>query len=394
MKNEMTSVYLDTQHLSRAVSGENNLTSFLGDSRFDFCFSITHVVESLPKDASPNPDAIARLELMMGGRAKSLAGWADLIELEKRNKPLSLVDLVVAPEAMLPVDLKLDRSAVTKVFRNELKRRLDETVLDPNIRRSLLAKFFKHGKLRPEIIRLLNQGGDTANDSADQYISSLVRECGLYDLLRGKASESQFKAKFRKTIVTPTSLGRLSSCSDMSSLHEFAKFFWQQTEELGQLISNLVDKLILGQINAGSFDYPKLRSQLKRHSQSEEFRYAIVAKLSGHDVSTEDLQHMPGTRLFVDVFWEYVFEKIDRYANLGSKDFAKALKFKRGDFADFTHLLYLPYVDIFGCDGEMKARIVRTGRATENIVTNDKGLELALLKTAKTGERPAEATAP
>jgi hypothetical protein len=335
-------------------------------------------MESLPKTATPNPNAIARLELMTGGQAKSLIGWGGLVALEKEGRRLKLSDLVVPPELMLPSKLKFDRSEMTKTIRDKIKKRLNETILDPNLRRSAQARFFKHGKIRPELLKSLSES--EAEDSNDiPELRALLREGGLYDLLRGKVSESHFNKKFHQTVATPTSLGRLSARPDME-LSEFARFFWQQTEELGQIISKLITKLTLVQIDTGLFDYRKLRSDLRREARFEETRYAIVSKLSGHEVTSKELEHMPGTRIFVDAFWEYVFEKLDRYANSKSKDFAQVAEFKRGDFADFTHLLYLPYVDVFGCDGEMKARINRAGWSTEKVVTNDFALE-SLLKS-------------
>ena len=119
--------------------------------------------------------------------------------------------------------------------------------------------------------------------------------------------------------------------------------------------------------------------------QGDEYRYAIVSKLTGAQVSSQEIDRMPGTRLFVDVFWQYVFEKMDRFANSRSVDFAKDVVLKRGDFADLTHILYCPYVDIFGCDREMKARMRRAGWPTEKVVSNDRELSEALSDSSRSG---------
>jgi hypothetical protein len=180
-------------------------------------------------------------------------------------------------------------------------------------------------------------------------------------------------------------LAGLAAHADMESLREFAKFFWQQTEDLSKPISNLIEKLIAAQLSMGSFDYRSLRASIEKAMQRDEHRYAIVSRLASVEVSSQEIDRMPGTRLFVDVFWQYVLEKMDRFANLKSNDFAKAVAFKRSDFADLTHVLYCPYVDIFGCDGEMKTRIRRAGWPTEKVVANDRELAEALTNSSIPG---------
>ena len=51
--------------------------------------------------------------------------------------------------------------------------------------------------------------------------------------------------------------------------------------------------------------------------------------------------------------------------------FANEIKFERSVFADFTHLVYAPYVDVFGCDNEMRDMIRKAGHGTENLATSD-----------------------
>jgi hypothetical protein len=54
--------------------------------------------------------------------------------------------------------------------------------------------------------------------------------------------------------------------------------------------------------------------------------------------------------------------------------FANEIKFERGVFADLTHLVYSPYVDIFGCDNEMRDMIRKAGHGTQNLATSDSEL--------------------
>ena len=318
---------------------------------------------------------------MTSQQARSLIGWGELVELEKSGN-VTLSDLITLPELMFATDLKFSREKINNTIRRQLKELLAEQIPDQNVRRSLQAKLIKNGKLRPEILaRLRERKADTraiVEGEMSDFLP-LLDEGGIYDFLQGKASETEFSNAFRRTLTNPAALGRLSSHADMQSLHEFAKFFWQQTEELGQLLSKQVENSIGIQLRVGSFDYPKLRAAMKRYVRSSEARYSIVYKLTGGQVTHQQIERMPGTRLFVDAFWEYFFEKMDRYANLNSGDFAKAVKFKRSDFADFTHLLYFPYVDIFGCDLEMRARIQRAGWTIQKVVTNDVELERAML---------------
>jgi len=92
---------------------------------------------------------------------------------------------------------------------------------------------------------------------------------------------------------------------------------------------------------------------------------------------------MTGTRLFVDLFSRYMLEKLDRYANPTSPDFNAMPEFKRSDAADFTHVFYYPYVDIFGCDGAMRNRMKGAGWSTEKVVANDSELEAKLIEIGR-----------
>jgi hypothetical protein len=128
------------------------------------------------------------------------------------------------------------------------------------------------------------------------------------------------------------------------------------------------------------FDYTKVRAHFDNYLRSEAYASAIVYCTAGHKVTLEDLKHMPGTRLFVEVSAQYILEKMDVYANVASVNFGVHPKFKRSDIADLTHVFYCPYVDIFGCDGAMRERLKRAGWRKPNVVTGDADLELRLGK--------------
>jgi hypothetical protein len=96
----------------------------------------------------------------------------------------------------------------------------------------------------------------------------------------------------------------------------------------------------------------------------------------------QELQLMPGARLLVDVFWQFVLEKLDQHANSKSKTFASELKILRSDVGDLLHVIYCPYVSIFCCDNAMRDRIRIAGWNTSHILTSDLELEAKLVELA------------
>ena len=202
----MVSVYLDTQHLSRSVSGQNELAKFFGNPLVELFFSITHVVESLPKNSAPSPNAIARLELMTGRQAKNLIGWADFVELERAGKITKLADLIVQPEQLFPAEPDFDPARMHKKVRENIKQFLRERIPDPNQRRSLQAKFLKHGKIRPEALALLrDQKANTVANLQKEMPDALplIDAGGLYDFLEGRVSQSEFTKNFQRALLRP-----------------------------------------------------------------------------------------------------------------------------------------------------------------------------------------------
>lgn len=151
----VTNVYLDTQHISRAASGQNQLSQFFSNARFCFVFSVTHVVECLPKEPLENPAAIKRLSIIMGPHSKSLVGWGNLTEIEKSAPVLDLDSLVCDRNQMVFQTFAINRVEWAKKVSEGLKEVLAKQVPDRNLRRSFQAKLLRHGKLTPAAFKFL-----------------------------------------------------------------------------------------------------------------------------------------------------------------------------------------------------------------------------------------------
>lgn len=125
------------------------------------------------------------------------------------------------------------------------------------------------------------------------------------------------------------------------------------------------------QTSSGPVPFKRLNAELAKVLKSSSSRIELASALTGHTVSDEMLSKMKATSLFVDSIGQYVLDKIGTYANTASPNFASEIKFERSDFADLTHIVYAPYVHIFGCDGATRDRIRKAGYPIKSLVTSD-----------------------
>jgi len=378
----MVTVYLDTQHISRAASGRNGLAQYFGHPGIQFFYSASHVVECLPKEATENAAAKECLRLIMGLGARHLVSWVHVTEAERSRKECELEDLACARKSqMLFPGYKVSRAEWNKKVRDALKALLLERFPDQNVRRSWQAKLLKNGKLTPKAFEFLRGQHKQGAESISREMppaEPLMSDGALYDFLEGRISEENFTEKFMSALADPVSLGQLSSLPGCESILDLSRIFWTEMERIVESLSRLVRNLLAQQAGRAGVGYQKLRSEIARYVGSADFRSAVGRRFCGPELSPVELDTMPGTRLLVDAFGQYVLEIADRYVNQNSPEYGVELRLKRSDMADFTHLSYMPYVDIFGCDGAMRDRVRRAGWSIENIVTSDSELEQRL----------------
>ena len=376
-------VYLDTHHISRMASGKSQILRFVSDPAYSFVFSTSHVVECLPKEPRENPGSIAQLNIILNSQARWLVAWAKVASMEESNPAVELNNLFCSKDQMLFSDFKIDRAEWTRRAREGLKEVLKSKIQDQNLRRSFQAKLLKHGKLTSEAFRIIKQQFQETFErvSADlPHALPLLSQGGLYEFLAGTVSEEEFRKVFMESLADPIAFAMMCSDPDLASILDISRFFWSQTDELSEILSRLVVNVRNDYAQAGAPSYARGKVQIEQHLKREEFRSALVRKIAGVEVAAKDLVAMTGTRFFVDIFSQYVLEKLDRFANPASRDFMAAPSFKRSDVADFSHLFYYPYVDIFGCDGEMRNRIKKAGWPTEKVVATDNELESKLIE--------------
>ena len=278
----------------------------------------------------------------------------------------------------------MTRKQWNKKIRDDLKHLLRERFSDQNVRRSWQAKFLKGGRLTPAVFEFLRGRLDVTSQSIASKMppaEPLLTDGSIYDFLEGRISEKDFNDRFMDALANPVALASLSSLPGFESILEFSRFFWAEMDRFGEMFSRLILNLLADQIKLGEFDYKnKVRPAIEKSVRSADMRGAVTRRFSSSELSPIELAGMPGTRLLVDVFCQYVLEIADRYANRASPDFGAVPTLKRGDMADFTHVPYLPYVDVFGCDSAMRNRIKRAGWPIANVVTNDSELEAKLIE--------------
>jgi hypothetical protein len=354
--------------------GQNSLASYLADSRCQFYFSASHVLESLPKDLRTNPEAIKRLEFIMSPHGQSLLPWAYVAARERRSADAGINDLVCEPHDMLFPDFSVDRSEWLKVIRKDLDGLLTRSVGHENVRRQMRAKFIKRGNLTDLAFEYLRSNvdkiGDGVGKSFPQSLPLLARG-GLYDFLQRRVSEQVFRKRFLEALCSPVSLASMMDMPGMESIMNVSRVFWGLSEEMTEILSRLIPGLNVRQAAEGFARYSQLKREARVALSSESFASASVRKFVSLEVSAAQLSKMPGARMFAAAFAQLVMEKIDRYSNIASPEFARELTLKRGDIADLTHLFYCPYVDVFGCDRDMQNRLKAAKCPIENVVVSD-----------------------
>ncbi len=377
------SVYLDTQHISRAALNKNNVRALLADPNLSFYFSVTHVLESLPKSLAENQQSVDRLSLIMNSLSRGLVGWGRVTELEKQRGKLALDSLTCDVKNMLFPALAIDRARWMRKVREGLKSLIADQISDQNLRRSFQSKVLRHGRLTPAAFAYLRaevlKTTERVNASLPQA-APLLEPGGIYDFLEGKVSEKAFTNTFRDSIADPVKLAEMVTNPEMGSVLDLSQVLWTQMDAIRETISKLVTRLTQSQVGLGVCAYPTIRRLALDNFKSDEFRAGTIYRFSGVKVEAGLLAVMPGSRLLVDVFGQYVLEKIDTFANPQSNAFGKLPTFKRSDAADFVHLVYQPYVDVFCCDSGMRDRIKRAGWPVSDVATNDAELEAAIRK--------------
>lgn len=228
-----TTIYLDTQHISRAEAGRNDLLRYFDRPEFQFFFSATHVVECLPKEAVENRGAVECLRLIMGPRAKHFISWTHVTKVEKSIEGCKLDDLVCSRKGdMLFPDFETTRKQWNKKIRDDLKVMLREKFSDQNVRRSWQAKFLKGGRLTPAVFEFLRgQQGMTSQPFVNEMppAEPLLADGSIYDFLEGRISEREFTDRFMSALADPVVLASLSSLPGFESILEFSRFFWAVT---------------------------------------------------------------------------------------------------------------------------------------------------------------------
>jgi hypothetical protein len=377
----MLNVYLDTQHISRIASQKSDLRAALDKSSASLFFSQTHVIESLPKNTEPPQKEIARLQFIMSPESNGLIAWSDFPKKEfQTNKPSLDVFRCEINEILFPEKILISRSSLIKAAKTAIKKELAQ-ISDQKMRRSQQAKFIKRGQLTPAAIDIFSQEqANTINSIATNanYLLPLISKGGIYDLIAGHISESEFNLTFKQTVANPIVLAGIMDTPELSTLLDMSKFFWTQTDALIALLNKLVEQLIEIQIRTANFNYKMIRERLVKGDAKNNFATRAASGLVGKPVSCEKLKQMHGTKLYIDALWQYLLEKLDRHANSASKEFLKEVKFKRSDFADLNHLFYAPYMSVFGCDKDMKNIVRKTGYNISRFVSSDEDVKSLL----------------
>lgn len=377
------SVYLDTHHVSRMASGQSGLAKFISDPRFLFVFSTSHVVECLPKEPQENIGAISRLNIILGPEAKWVRGWGEVASFEHLRPTVELQDLFCGKHDLLFPNFKIHRSEFEKRARSGLKEVLKDRFPDQNQRRSVQAKLLKNGKLTAEAFKIIgSQFDNTVQRVSAEFPEAvpLLGPRGIYDFLQGNISEKDFKERYLDALADPVSLATMSSSPEFSSILDLSRFFWLQMDDLSAIISRYIVNVQNELTQTISISYAKVRNKIAKGLNEDEFRGAIIKRIAGVEVQKDALVRMPGTHFFADLFCQYILEKIDRYANSASVDFMAVPNFLRSDVADFTHVFYHPYVDIFGCDGAMRERMKKANWPTAKVVTTDREFEAKVIE--------------
>ena len=232
-----------------------------------------------------------------------LIPWSKVIELEATQKrKLAFSDLRCSISEIIFIDCQPilfgNRSHWLKNARVLIDEKLS-TVSDLNMRRSMRAKFFKHGKLTPQAIQLLAQQQAAAIKSVSEKLPEmlpLVEKGGMYDLLAGKVSSEKFAVNFMKAVGNPVVLANLATYPEFNSIMEISKFLWNETDRLVSNISKLVEGLVQIQLISGPLPFDRLRAEIGKVIRPKNSRAKLASAIVGKSVDADSLPNMPGLR--------------------------------------------------------------------------------------------------
>jgi len=243
------------------------------------------------------------------------------------------------------------------------------------------------GSLTPAASQFLrNEIGKTKERLSSKFpqFLPLLEEGGVYDFLEGKTSEQALIARFKESLINPVVLASMVTDPDLVALIDLSKILWAHMDDLAEILPRLILSLVESQRNVGTEGYPIIRSMALDQFRSAEFRTAVAWRFSGIHVAADELDQMLGIRLLVYVFSQYILEKMGAYANPNRSSFGAVPKLKRSDMGDLLHVVYCPYVDLFGCDAAMRDRIRRAGWPITNVLVDDAEIEARLARVVAT----------
>lgn len=371
-------IYLDSYNFSNIAAGIHELPPAIKNGRAKFIYTLSHIVEALPKNEKYLEDSIKRLRLIMDDRyGVSAYSFFEVMDIERKSERLPSIEIILCKrEDLLTNDFgteQIDNFDLT--FKIKFLDLL-QNISDPNEKRKMRAKFIKHGKLRKEnFFPLLLQQTEQMAASAEKKLPELVplfSSGGMIDYITKKVDRHQFSKNMRIALLHPVVLANLAFNKDFD-IRSISEFFWTQNENLANKIQPMLEKAMAINclLRPNQSDFHEFA---KSEMLNEEYFNHISQQIFG-DGRDKPLRLMPGTRNFLGCLIKLTLVRIKSAEIKSLNDTLNAkIKIKSGDFGDLSHSFYQPYVDVFCCDRGMEQIIRSIAKNPSNICSSHEQL--------------------
>ena len=295
--------------------------------------------------------------------------WHALLKAEFENLKGKNIDLFVDRKNIIG-DLvgPFKMGDIVRRFKDSLNSQI-ATIGNRPMRRKLRSHLVRRGKISPALFDMLESIRQEQVEKAKSYPAVVPVLNAIFDVAVGKRTEDAANNALLELLSDPEGMCSASLYSEVDDVFGFREILWEQSDQLRGRIQPIVDSILQ---NTGAFGEEFFKEVKKGiASQLKEIRFLaeIASILIDEQVGERDVLDLPGTSLFVRQIMLIARNKIETYGNPKSPDFGRPVKIDRGDFADLTHTIYAPYVDLFCCDNATKARLRHLGYTQAICVT-------------------------
>jgi hypothetical protein len=305
--------------------------------------------------------AKCRMDFINGATDVYVRPWGDVFREEFDFGGSGKIDLSVPKRAIFG-------NIAGPLRQSDIKRKIDfqisQVISDAGnrlSRRRAKSQMLRRGSYSPHVLSALETIRSNQRKLALHAPDVIPAIDAIFDLAMENITEDQANSIFVELLCDPAKLCAASIYAEMDDVFGFRDLLWGESEKLKKHLQGLVGAISNLCENSGAEVFRKIRHEISEKMNNESYISELGTILAGRQVDPKDLTRMPALKYFIKQLILIFDQKISTFANPLSPSFRKAVKIDRGDFADLTHAVYAPYVDVFCCDSATSARLKQVG---------------------------------